>query len=69
MQEAAWLTLEEVCQYLKIGRTTIYKMARLGKIPASKVGNRWRFSRTEIDNWMHHNREKGGRRGAKRRSK
>jgi len=58
MQEATWLTLDEVCQYLKIGRTTIYQLARLGEIPASKVGNQWRFNRSEIDNWMRNNRDK-----------
>ena len=28
------MTLEETAKYLKIGKSTLYKMAREGKIPA-----------------------------------
>jgi len=30
------MTLEETAKYLKIGKSTLYKMARKGKIPAVK---------------------------------
>jgi len=30
------MTLEETAKYLKIGKSTLYKMAREGKIPAVK---------------------------------
>jgi excisionase family DNA binding protein len=36
----------------KMGRTKLYRMAQEGNIPASKVGNQWRFDREEIDEWM-----------------
>ena len=35
------MTLEETARYLKIGKSTLYKMAREGKIPAvldNKIG-------------------------------
>jgi len=35
-----------------MGRTKLYRMAQEGDIPASKVGNQWRFDREEIDQWM-----------------
>jgi PTS system nitrogen regulatory IIA component len=28
------------------------KVAECGEIPASKIGNQWRFDRKEIDQWM-----------------
>ena len=31
------MTLEETAKYLKIGKSTLYKMARKGKIPAVKI--------------------------------
>jgi len=33
------MTLEETARYLKIGKSTLYKMAREGKIPAVKIAN------------------------------
>ncbi len=31
------MTIEETAKYLKIGKSTLYKMAREGKIPAVKI--------------------------------
>jgi len=31
------MTLEETAKYLKIGKSTLYKMTREGKIPAVKI--------------------------------
>ncbi|MCL0046893.1 helix-turn-helix domain-containing protein [Thermodesulfovibrionales bacterium] len=46
------MTIEECAKYLKTSVSTIYKLAQEGKIPASKVGNQWRFRKEEIDNWL-----------------
>ncbi len=46
------LTLPEVAHYLKVTERTIYRLAGSKKIPAFKVGGVWRFSLTEIDNWI-----------------
>ena len=43
------LTLNEVAEYLKISTSSVYKLARNGKIPAFKVLNKWRFDRDLID--------------------
>lgn len=52
MDHGKWLTLEELAEYLKMGRTKLYRMAQEALIPASKIGNQWRFDREEIDAWM-----------------
>jgi len=52
MDRTKWLTIEELAEYLKMGRTKLYRMSQDGDIPASKVGNQWRFDREEIDQWM-----------------
>ena len=48
----SWMTLEEIAQYLKVIKDSIYRLAQKGEIPASKVGNLWRFKKEEIDGWM-----------------
>lgn len=57
MNQTKWLTIEELAEYLKMGRTKLYRMAQDGDIPASKVGNQWRFDREEIDQWMKSQRQ------------
>jgi excisionase family DNA binding protein len=56
MVQDKWLTIDELSEYLKMGRTKLYRMTQDGDIPASKVGNQWRFDREEIDEWMKNQR-------------
>ena len=49
------MTPEEAASYLRVTKKTIYRLARLDKIPATKVGQQWRFRRTEIDEWLRQN--------------
>lgn len=46
------MTVREVAGYLRMHEMTIYRMARQGEIPAYKVGNRWRFNRGRIEDWL-----------------
>jgi excisionase family DNA binding protein len=50
------LTIEELAIYLKISKSTLYKLVREGKIPAQKVGRHWRFRRQAIDRWLEETR-------------
>lgn len=50
------LTVEEVAEYLKLAKKTVYKMAVEGTIPAFRVGKFWRFKKTEIEEWIKNNR-------------
>jgi excisionase family DNA binding protein len=38
--------------YLGISPDTLYKYASDGFVPAFKLGNRWRFKRSRLDDWM-----------------
>jgi len=49
---ATWLTLEEAAKHLKIGKSTIYRLAREGDLPAHRMGRRWRFDAEELDKWL-----------------
>ena len=46
------LTIEELSEYLKIPKATLYKLAQEGRIPCQKVGRHWRFHRPTIDIWL-----------------
>jgi excisionase family DNA binding protein len=46
------MTVREVAGYLRMHEMTIYRMARQVEIPAYKVGNRWRFNRQRLADWL-----------------
>ncbi len=46
------MTIDDLAVYLKISRSTLYKLAREGKIPSNKVGRHWRFQKRSIDRWL-----------------
>lgn len=46
------LTIKQVAEYLKVTARTIYRLAAIKKIPAFKVGGAWRFSRSDISDWI-----------------
>jgi len=50
------LTIEELSDYLKIPKSTLYKLVREGKVPCQKVGRHWRFRKGAIDHWLEETR-------------
>ena len=54
------LTIDELADYLRISRSTLYKLAQEGRVPCQKVGRHWRFRKQAIDRWL----EDGGADGA-----
>lgn len=46
------MNIREASQYLGISPDTLYKYVSLERIPAFKLGNRWRFKKTVLDEWM-----------------
>jgi excisionase family DNA binding protein len=46
------LTVAELAEYLKVPKSTVYKLAQEGSLPAQKVGKHWRFHRDAIDEWL-----------------
>ena len=46
------LTIEELAVYLKIPKSTLYKLVRDGSVPSKKVGKHWRFHKEAIDEWL-----------------
>lgn len=50
------MTIEEVALYLRLSKDTVYRMAQVGRIPASNVGTQWRFRREDVDQWLERNK-------------
>ena len=46
------LTLNEVAEYLRIPRSTAYKLAQEGRLPGQKAGRQWRFHRAVVERWL-----------------
>lgn len=46
------LTIDELAAYLKVSKSTLYKLVQEGKVPGQKVGRHWRFRRLTIDRWL-----------------
>ncbi len=53
------MTMDELAEYLKISKSTLYKQLQNGKLPGQKVGKRWRFHKEAIDEWLKQHPEKG----------
>ena len=45
----------ELSRYIGIGKSKIYQLIREKKIPATRIGRQYRFSKAVIDAWMKEN--------------
>lgn len=54
--EGEYLTINELCKLLKIGRMTIWRHSKKGILKPRKIGNRVLFARADIDEYL----KKGG---------
>ncbi|HEV2178404.1 MAG TPA: helix-turn-helix domain-containing protein [Terriglobia bacterium] len=61
------MDIHEASHYLGVSRETLYKYLSEEKIPAFKLGNRWRFKKTMLDLWMEKASSRGGEAGIRRR--
>ncbi|MGC9996219.1 MAG: helix-turn-helix domain-containing protein [Terriglobia bacterium] len=46
------MDIREASEYLGVSRETLYKYVFDERIPAFKLGNRWKFKKTLLDRWM-----------------
>jgi excisionase family DNA binding protein len=47
--EGRLLTVSEVADLLRINKSTVYRMAKQGRLPATRVGRQWRFRKSVLD--------------------
>ena len=46
------MSLNELSEYLRTPKSTLYKLSEAGKIPSFKVGKELRFKKASIDKWI-----------------
>ena len=47
------MTIKEVSEFLRIPLSTIYALAKQGKIKGAKFGRQWRFLEQDIVDYLH----------------
>jgi len=62
------MSLGGVCSYLKLTKSTVYKLSQRGDLPSSRVGRQLRFRKSKIDAWLD-TREEQKAKSAKKRIK
>ncbi len=46
------MDIKTLALYLSMGRSKIYGLIRLKRIPASRIGRQYRFSKNLVDAWL-----------------
>ncbi len=55
--EREWLTPDEVCELLQIGRTKLWTLTTSKALPVSRIGRLVRIHRDDVDAFMRRNKE------------
>lgn len=60
------MNIREASDYLGISRDTLYRYVYTDRIPAFKLGNRWKFKKGILDKWIERKISQGKSRRRKR---
>ena len=60
------MNIRQASHYLGVSPDTLYKYVYEEKIPAFKLGNRWKFKKTILDSWMERKSTASEARGKKK---
>ena len=52
MTRDKYITVDELSKYLRVHKTTIYRMLKQRKLPAFRIASDWRFSLETIKRWQ-----------------
>lgn len=69
MAEKEIMTAAELAEYLSFSKNWVYRKAEEGEIPGMRMGNRWRFKRSLINEWIEGRAPGEGRRPRGRASR
>jgi len=63
------MNIRQASQYLGVSPDTLYKYVSEAKVPAFKLGNRWKFKKSKLDQWMEDQSSVGDGRSQKKKPK
>jgi excisionase family DNA binding protein len=46
------LTANELANYLRVNRSTVYRLLKRGELPGFRIGSEWRFQIEEVNRWL-----------------
>lgn len=46
------LTPDEVAEYLRVDRETVYRQLRAKRLPGNKIGQQWRIRKADLDDYL-----------------
>ena len=52
MTDDPLMSVTDLAAYLNVNISTVYQWSQHGQIPAMKVGNLWRYRRSDIEEWL-----------------
>ena len=52
MTQDKYITVDELSEYLRVHKITIYRMLKQRKLPGFRIGGDWRFSLETIKQWQ-----------------
>lgn len=50
--EQQYFTARDLQEMIRVDKSTIYRMAESGRVPAVRVGRQWRFPAAEVRRWL-----------------
>jgi excisionase family DNA binding protein len=60
------MDIRAASEYLGVSRETLYKYVYEERVPAFKLGNRWKFKKTVLDRWMERQSAQSEQRGSRK---
>jgi excisionase family DNA binding protein len=63
------MNIRQASEYLGVSPDTLYKYVNEQSVPAFKLGNRWRFKKSKLDQWMEEKSMESGPQTAKKKIK
>jgi excisionase family DNA binding protein len=46
------MTVNELADFLRVHRSTVYRLLKTNSLPAFRVGSDWRFNTETVNEWM-----------------
>lgn len=46
------MTIDDLAVYLRVSKSSLYKLVQGCKVPGQKVGRHWRFHKDAVDDWL-----------------
>lgn len=52
MIDREWLSVSDLCRWLRLGRNKTYELVQTGQIPSYRLGRSIRVRRQDVEEWI-----------------